>query len=172
MNKYTLTEESKQVGSKTLYRIKALKDFGTVKEGDLGGFIESEKNLSQEGNCWVGGNAWVSRDAWVSRNAQVLGDARVYGNVWISEEAWVFGNAQVFGDAVVCGDAWVYGNAKVFGDAWVCGYAKVLEDVDSEPEPENLEVIDLSARETIRDLCGIIERLNQRIYKLEQKETK
>ena len=69
MKKYTLTEETKQVGSKTLYRIKALKDFGSVKEGDLGGFIESEKNLSQEGDCWVGGNAWVGGYAQVNWNA-------------------------------------------------------------------------------------------------------
>ena len=69
MHKYTLTEETKQVGSKTLYRIKALKDFGSVKEGDLGGFIESEKNLSQEGDCRVGGNAWVDGYAQVNWNA-------------------------------------------------------------------------------------------------------
>ena len=47
--KYELTKESKG----NLFRIKALKDFGNVKKGDLGGFIEKTDNLSQEGNCWV-----------------------------------------------------------------------------------------------------------------------
>lgn len=32
-----------------LYQIQATKDFGNIKSGDLGGWIESEDNLSQEG---------------------------------------------------------------------------------------------------------------------------
>ena len=74
MKKYRLTEETTKVGNRTLYRIQALRDFGNVKEGDIGGYIESEKNLSQDGN------AWVSGDARVYGNACVYGNARVYGN--------------------------------------------------------------------------------------------
>ena len=84
-DKYTLTDESKIYYSKTLYRIKALKDFGDVKAGDIGGFIEKEANLSTSGNAWVRGNA------------QVYGDARVYGNVQVCGNAWVRGYAQVYG---------------------------------------------------------------------------
>lgn len=51
--------KSKTIGSTTLYQIEALKDFSDVKSGDLGGWIEKESNLSQEGNCWVSGNAMV-----------------------------------------------------------------------------------------------------------------
>ncbi len=29
-------------------RVVALKDFGDVKKGDVGGFVQSERNLSQE----------------------------------------------------------------------------------------------------------------------------
>ena len=45
--KYKLTKESINRWGKTLYRIEALKDFGNVKKGDKGGYIESEVNLSQ-----------------------------------------------------------------------------------------------------------------------------
>lgn len=38
---------------RTLYSIRALRDFGDVKAGDFGGWIESEDNLSQAGDCWV-----------------------------------------------------------------------------------------------------------------------
>ena len=48
---------------------KAEVSFDYVAKGELGGYIEKEKNLSQEG------------DAWVS------GDARVYGNAWVSGDA-------------------------------------------------------------------------------------
>jgi hypothetical protein len=51
--KYELTENSIKVGYMTLYQIRALKDFGDVKAGDLGGYIEQESNLSQDGECWI-----------------------------------------------------------------------------------------------------------------------
>ena len=73
MKKYELTEETKIIGDKTLFRIRALRSFGDIKAGDLGGFIENERNLSHEGN------AWVSGDARVEVNARVDGDAWVAG---------------------------------------------------------------------------------------------
>ena len=102
MKKYELTSETKVFLGKTLYRIKALVQFGNVNAGDLGGWIEKEENLSQSGNAWVYGNARVS------------GDARVYGN------------ARVSGDASVYGDAEVYGNARVYGNAEVCKIGAVF----------------------------------------------
>ena len=66
-----------------LYRIKALKDFHNVIEGEVGGYIESERNLSHEGDAWVCGNARVSDSARVSGDAWVSGDARVCGDAWV-----------------------------------------------------------------------------------------
>ncbi len=71
MKKYRLTDEKIIVGCRTLYRIQALRDFGDVKEGEFGGWIESEKNLSHEGSAWVSGDARVSGDAWVSGDADI-----------------------------------------------------------------------------------------------------
>ena len=75
MKKYELTDEIIVKYGSTLHRIKALKDFGNVKTGELGGYIESGSNLSQEGNCWVYGNARVCGNAEVCGNARVYGDA-------------------------------------------------------------------------------------------------
>ena len=36
-----------------LHRIEALKSFGNVKVGDLGGYVESEDNLSQSGTYYI-----------------------------------------------------------------------------------------------------------------------
>jgi len=66
MNKYKLTKTKEAFGI-TLYRIKALKDFGDVKKGDLGGWIEKEENLSQENFCWVSGDARVFGNAWATK---------------------------------------------------------------------------------------------------------
>ena len=65
MKKYILTEETKQVFGITLYRIKAIANFGNVSIGDLGGFIEKESNLSQTGDAWVYDHARISGNAWL-----------------------------------------------------------------------------------------------------------
>lgn len=75
MKKYELTDETIEVYGTALHRIKALKDFGNVKKGELGGYVESERNLSQEGNCWVYDNARVYSNAEVCGNAEVFGNA-------------------------------------------------------------------------------------------------
>ena len=113
MKKYELTSETKIVFGHILYRIKALSSFGCVSAGDLGGFLESEKNLSQNGDAWVYGNAEVSGNARVYGNAEVSGNARVSGDARVSGNAEVSGNARVYGNAEVSGNARVYGNAEV-----------------------------------------------------------
>lgn len=120
MKKYELTNEIKNLpGGVVLYRIRALKDFAGVKAGDLGGFVQSERNLNQEGNAWVFPAAQVYGDAWVH------GDARIFGNAQVSGQAEVGGNAAVYEDAMVCNYAHVYGDAEVCGNALVCGNAVV-----------------------------------------------
>ena len=108
-----------------LFRIKALISFGSVEEGELGGYIEKEDNLSFYGNAWVSGDAWVYGNAGVYSNARVSGDARVSGNAEVYGNAMVYGNAEVYSNARVSGDAMVYGDARVYGDAEVSGNAEV-----------------------------------------------
>ena len=106
-NKYEFVpgDEITIAPGRTFKRIRALVAIPSldIAPDALGGYVESEKNLSR-----VSGNAWVS------------GDARVSGNAWVS------GDAQVSGYARVYGDARVYGNARVYGDARVSGYASIV----------------------------------------------
>ena len=102
MRKYEFTGEEKQFNGRILRRIRAVRDFGRVKAGDLGGWIEAEGNLSHDDECWVHGNAQVYGKALVYGNAHVCGNAHVHGNVW------------VYGDAKVYGSSRVYGNADIF----------------------------------------------------------
>lgn len=48
MKKYEFTGETKIVVGVTLKRIRALISFGFVVKGEIGGFIEDEKNLSHD----------------------------------------------------------------------------------------------------------------------------
>lgn len=75
-----LLDDTIEVFGRKLFRIKAKINFGTVETGEIGGYIEKEENLSENGNAWVSGNAGVYGDAEVSGNARVYGDAEVYGD--------------------------------------------------------------------------------------------
>jgi hypothetical protein len=134
--KFEFTEESITVdgtdGKKhTLYRIRAKRDMMlggiVVRKGDLGGFIEDEKNLdfSEISSAWVFDNAKVYGDAKVVDNAGVADNAEIYDNAQVSVGAWIFGNAKVYEDSWASNIAQVYENAKVHGTAEVYGYAKV-----------------------------------------------
>ena len=111
MKKYEFTGETKRIEFEdrivTLHRIRAIKNFGIIKTGDLGGWIEKEENLSHENNAWVDGNAWVGGNACVRGSARVCDNAYVGGSTRVCDNAWVGGNA------CVRDNAWVRGNAEI-----------------------------------------------------------
>ena len=65
--KFKLTSETKRYGDLVLYRIMAINDFGNVRKGELGGFVEKSENLSAYDNAWVYDNAKVFGDAKVCK---------------------------------------------------------------------------------------------------------
>jgi hypothetical protein len=109
MKKYELLRNDRfEFGCCVLYRIRALRTFGNVKAGDLGGYVESEGNLSHDGNAWIADEAMVSGHARISGNAlvdghalvqsaaQISGDAHIGGWVEVSDHARVSGRASIF----------------------------------------------------------------------------
>jgi NDP-sugar pyrophosphorylase family protein len=130
--KYELTNVSKLINGRTLFRIRTKKDFASVKKDELGGWIESENNLSQKNKAWVAGEAQVYGEARVYDNAQIFdnarisGNAMVYGKVRICENVTVYESAQVSGEEVeISGNARIYGDAGVFGKAKISGNVRV-----------------------------------------------
>ncbi|WP_375693650.1 hypothetical protein [Bartonella sp. AP122HLJHH] len=109
VKKYELTNETIEVGGKILHRIRALRDLGDVKKGDLGGYIEKEDNLSHDGNCWIGDYAKVYG------NAKVFDYARIYGNSVIGKSVHVYGNAKIYNQAYICCRVNIAGNCKISG---------------------------------------------------------
>lgn len=104
--KYILTNEKIVIGNHTLTRIKAVREFdndilGLVLEGSLGGFVETEANLSHSGTCWICHDAKVYGDARVSDNAVVMNHARMYGAALVSGNACVHGCARIHQKAQV-----------------------------------------------------------------------
>ncbi len=110
--KYEFTDETIEVDGYILHRIRALRDFGSVHAGDLGGFIESEDNLSHDGTCWVHFGAWVyGIPAQLPVDHLVyIGCARPSGD----EQVYIY-LPQISGDEqVYIGFAQIYGVAKVY----------------------------------------------------------
>ena len=126
--KYELTDTIRIVEGVKLHQIRALRDFGNVKAGDLGGFIEKESNLSHFGDSWISGNAVVYGDAKVADNAIISGNAQVSGHAHVYDRTSIFGNSQIYGNATIAGYAQISGAAKVFDKARVSGDVQVTDN--------------------------------------------
>ena len=143
-----LDDETLEHNGRTLYRIQAIKDFAKVKSGDKGGWVQSENNLDQEGNCWLYREAksydtsYITDDVEVFGNAEIYGDAQLWGfakigwNTKIYDDAKVYGHAMLFDNIEICNNAIVHDYAqlssdiKVCDDAEVCEYAYIINHVE------------------------------------------
>lgn len=130
MKKYEMTDETLVHRGHKLRRIRALSAFGRIEAGAIGGWVEAEDNLSQQGLSWVGWNAKAYGEARIFEDAGVFGDAEVFENAQVCGHGWVCGDASVFGDAIISGDAEIYDDARVYDGAKVFENAKVFEQAE------------------------------------------
>lgn len=149
----------------TVYRIRALRPVGLrARKNDLGGYVQSLDNLSQEGDAWLAdeacatgnsriwGQAWVGENAILRDQAWAFEDACVYGHGALGGATRVFGQSRVYGNTIVAGDTlisghaiirdhahvlgrcWVSGAARVGGDCWLAG-SQILTEGDWHGDP-------------------------------------
>lgn len=119
-----------------LFRIRALRDIHVinspikhdltgienggyvVKEGAIGGFVASSKNLSKTDNSWIFGDA------------KVYGDATVYGDSIVTDCASVSGKAEVTNRSIIRDNAMVIGgyisDSELRDRALVADQAKII----------------------------------------------
>jgi hypothetical protein len=132
--KYELVAaDTKMEDGHKLTRVRRLAD------GTLGGYIESENNLSQQGSSFLDEQSRAYGQAQILDDAQLHGLARgsaklsgrgavygaIYGDAQVKDDAAVYG--QVYGNAVVEGSAIVHGH--VYGNARVKDHAQVYGNV-------------------------------------------
>lgn len=89
-----------------LHRIRALRDIGgEVKAGDLGGFVESESNLSFEpgDDAWIFDDAIACNDAYVDWGSVLREESIACSNAYISHGARLSGHARAEDDSYVRG---------------------------------------------------------------------
>ena len=146
-----------------LRHVKALTRFKTatgheVQPGDIGGYIESEDNLSQTGGAWV--------DQW----AQVYGEAKVYGDAYVGGSSQVYDQAKV-GDEVqllditrVCGTSVLAGHTTAYGVNEISGKSFIRNcDLIGKARLVNVQVDGNWARITDSFVKNVIIRDNGRI---------
>lgn len=107
--KYYLTNDVIDVDGHKLHRIVAARDIPEigVQEGDLGGYVESERNLSHQGTAWIFAGK-------VYEQACVIDGATVRGN-----NVHIHDTACLSGGFIAYDDAHLYGNFRGTG----CGKA-------------------------------------------------
>ena len=133
--KYELTTETKLIDGHKVYRIKALKSFKTiisrhVDAGDLGGWVESEANLSQEGLCWLFDEAAGYENSRRSENSVGYGNSAQFGSSQQSGNSCQFGNSRQYGNSRQFGDSWQFGDSCQFGNSCQFGDSKHITGYD------------------------------------------
>jgi len=139
-----------------LYRIIALKDFeskgGLVREGEIGGFIQSEKNLSQNDSSWVAQMARVMdnvelKDSYVTNDAILFQNAKIE-NSFLSGKVRVWGDAKIV-DSILTENVDVYDQSVIIGSkmkngAVACGKSQLVnsEMRDGSRISQNAKVTD------------------------------
>lgn len=103
---------------------------GEVKAGDLGGFVESESNLSFE----PGDDAWIFDDAIACNNAYVDKGSFLRENAIACDNAYVSRGATLTGQARAEDDAYIRG-AVLSDHARASGFAVIVHDQDTGSAP-------------------------------------
>lgn len=129
--KYELTNESMEFKGHTLHRIKALIDFSGFTKGTLGGWIESEDNLSHEGGCWIHDESKVFGNARVRKSAQIIENSIICEDAVITGAAVVRENSRVSGDAFICDNANIYGASIVSGNPIIGNSSRIINSIVS-----------------------------------------
>lgn len=99
-------------------------------KGELGGWLEIEANLSQEGDCWVKQDGYVMGEARVCDDAVISGGAEIGDSAFICDKVEIKGPVGIGGKAKICDEAKVTGARRmaVFGSAQVISNSEIGEE--------------------------------------------
>jgi len=182
MLKYVIQEHAQRLpDGRGVRRIKAVREFGNVKEGTIGGFVEGDDNLSHDGLCWIAGDAMALGRSRVTGDALLKDRARIYDWSMITDRCVVQDDAIlkdfVFGyDDAVIGEQSLLAEvvtvrdfARIFchprysvsgktqipnvrGNVMICDYARLLGNVSARDD------VVIAGRATIKDSARLLEK--------------
>ena len=180
MKKYELIKETETMFmGREVFRVKALKDFGDVKAGDIGGWVCSYDNLSQKGDCWIYDDAKCLDNAKMHNNSKMYDNAKMFGNSVMCNNARMFnnsimynnaimydyagmsGNSRMCDNAIMCNNAVMYDNAIMCNNAVMCNYAVMCNNAEMYG---NAEMYDYAILDKDKILYGLINKSYKKIF--------
>lgn len=119
----------------TLYRVRAVRDFGgtrrgrrvVVKRGELGGYVASEDCLSQEGLAWVYSEAKIV-DGYVTGSSSLFGRSVLKGGGRLVHDVELRDDVVVDGQVVLNGVITLRDRVKMLGTIRVSGIDVTFRD--------------------------------------------
>ena len=113
--KYKFTGKTLEFQGRVLKQIEYLRYLTKkVDKGVVGGWIESEDNLSHGGDCCVMDNAKVFGNARIIGNSEILDEAIVKENATILGNNIISKNAVIGADTIVDGACLITDNSQVY----------------------------------------------------------
>lgn len=150
--KYELIEVP--TNGEPLHRVRALRDFGDVMAGDVGGFVHGHHNLSHDGNAWiyddaaaldnshVGQDAKLFGTAELRHSSKAMGDAGLHGNIRMTESAQALDEVRITGNVQLAGACTVSGRSMVSGDVSIAEMVHITGDARVEAYDGRLQIRD------------------------------
>lgn len=135
MDKYRLSEQPRRVeitvnGQHYILRMRqiiATRNFANVHAGDVGGWVDSMGNLSQQDDCWIyDQNSLVFNGASVTGNARIIGPCQISDNARVSDQTCI--EASEIGDNALISQRANVHHSRVFGQCVITGEARVLNN--------------------------------------------
>ena len=138
--KYEMTNITMEFEERTLYRIRALKNFRNVKAGDLGGWVSGKHNLSQEGDCWIYDEAKCMDNARMYHNSvmynnavmcdfsEMHGDSAMHNYSAMLDNSRMYNCSAMYDNSRMYNDSKMYSNSRMFDNSAMYNNAVMLDN--------------------------------------------
>ena len=136
---------------RTLHRIKALRDFGDVKKGDIGGFVENDYNLSHEGNCWIYDSAKAMDNSRIYGDSEMYENSKMYGNSKMHDNSKMYGNTIMYDFSELHGNSRMYNYSKMYNYSSMHDCSRMYGDSEMH---ENSKMYDYSVMHDCSKMYG------------------
>ena len=155
--KYELTNITMEFEERTLYRIRALKNFRNVEAGDLGGWVSGKYNLSQEGECWIYDEAKCMDNARMYHNSVMYNNAimcdfsEMHNYSAMLDNSRMYNCSAIYDNSRMYNDSKMYNNSRMFDNSAMYNNAVML---DNSKMFENSRMYRDSRLKNKEKLCG------------------
>ena len=112
----------------TLHRIRALRDFGDIRKGDIGGFVENENNLSHKGNCWIYDDAKAMDDSIMYDNSRICDKSELHDDSRMYNYTRMYDYSELHNNSIMNDDSEMHDISKMYGNSIMYDYSEMYGD--------------------------------------------